>query len=162
MPKINGRPQMLATNIKSIMPFMTSDTAPSPFVVSASSSLGGTYEAYRSFDESTVGWWVSDGAQPLPQWIKVDLGGTYLVSGVSIMSRSGGDVVGSPKNFKIQVSPDDSVWYDVATFQGIVWDALQTRIFIFPETSGRYLRIYITELQSGTYASWNSTNIFGR
>jgi hypothetical protein len=55
---------------------MTSDSAPSPYVASASNEYSSSYDAYKCFDGSTSDYWL---AEPVPtsgspQWIQINLG----------------------------------------------------------------------------------------
>lgn len=86
--------------------------------------------------------WETDSSDP--QWIMVDLGGQYAVSGVKIVWEGA-----AAKVYKIQVSASDSVWIDPETETGWI-DACtvtdgkssETRVLSFPAVTGRYVRLY--------------------
>lgn len=68
-------------------PNMTSDTAPSPNVASASRLFSG-YDYYKAFDsnQNNTFWWnLGDTpAQALAAWIQIDLGASYNVRSIQI------------------------------------------------------------------------------
>jgi hypothetical protein len=89
--------------LRSLIPPMTSNTAPAPFVASASSTWDGTNLPYKPFSAATEKRWLSSGLV-LPQWLKVDMGAQYIVKRVTMdWSYS--------KTWRLEGSNNDSTWY---------------------------------------------------
>ncbi|GIJ49295.1 hypothetical protein Val02_61810 [Virgisporangium aliadipatigenens] len=77
----------------------------------ASSLENASYPASNAVDSSTTTRWASAYADP--QWIQVDLGGTYTVSRVRLLWEA---AYGSA--YQIQSSPDGATWSTVRTVTG--------------------------------------------
>lgn len=132
----------------SLVPAMTANNAPSPYVASASSEF---YPAFEVFDEGTVydlGWFASGG---LPQWVQVRLGAVSAVESYTIkawMWGSWGDQSArSPKSWTLSGSTDGSSWTTLDTRTGqTAWAGDETRTFT-AQTQGQYLyyRLTVTE-----------------
>jgi F5/8 type C domain len=102
---------------------MTSDTAPSPYVVSQSETYAG-YPAYLSFDGNILSH--SHSAVPVltrPYWIKIDLGSSRFVSQYNYQARdtSGGGTVPYQqwKSWTFEGSNDNSTWTLVDTVSNV-------------------------------------------
>jgi len=91
---------------------MTSDTAPPPFVASASSSYG-TDPPWQAFDNTWATAWV--GTEAGTDWLEIDLGAGngIVVSAYSIWSADAN--ARAPKNWTLQGSNDNSTWNTVDT-----------------------------------------------
>lgn len=86
------------------IPAMTSNTAPSPLVASASNELGA---AYLAFDDS-VGFWTPAGAgASTGEWLTIDLGSGNGIGPDQVTIE---DIVGGFTLFNIEVSDDNSSW----------------------------------------------------
>jgi hypothetical protein len=80
------------------------------------------------------------------QYITLDLGTTKKVIELSMYASRLFGVDFFPTNFKIQVSQDNSTWFDISTVQGFVFG--QSNTSGSWSTNGlecRYIRIYITQ-----------------
>lgn len=128
--------------------FMTSDSAPSPFVASADSEYSG-YEAWHACDWLDSAGFVSGGTA-LPHWWKVDLGETVTVSGAVITGSV--SATQSPTAFTILGSTDNSSWTTLSTQTGLSWAASERKTFTFTAFPLRYFKINMTAVGSGNYA----------
>ena len=122
---------------------MTSNTAPAPFVVSASSELSG-YEPWQAYDGSAVdggatGVWAS---QSIPASITIDYRATYLVSAVEMTVRSIDNANQNPQAFDLQSSSDGVTFTTFASYTGQIWTNSETKTFTFAPIIARHLRIY--------------------
>lgn len=104
---------------------MTSDTAPSPLVASASAYNGAGYEAFRAFDGSSGTLWDSGITSGFPT-IQLYLGpGTSIgISGI-IMTASYGN--GAPSGMYIEGSQDLTSWTRIASIFGLSWADDETK-----------------------------------
>lgn len=83
-----------------------------------------------------------------PQWIMVDLGKEYAVSGVKLVWQ-----YAAGKTYKIQVSTDNWIWLDVFTVTDGAPEAILEASF--PAVNARYVRMYGTERTSTWgYSIW--------
>ena len=135
---------------------MTSNTAPAPFIVSASSEYPG-YEAWQAYDGSGIdgggtGIWASNGVS-LPVSITIDYGSTYIISKVAITGRSTTNVGQSPNTFDLQSSSDGIAFTTFASYTGQTWTASEMKTFTFLPITARYLRINILAVNGSTFAA---------
>ena len=89
---------------KAIIPHMTNNNTPSPFVASTSNQLA-TYAPFNAFQDNT-GAWISDVAN---SWIQIDLGRLYEVQKVymdSVSGWTGAKII----TFTLQGSKDGQNW----------------------------------------------------
>lgn len=122
---------------------MTDSNLPVPYVASASSEYPG-YFAFKAFDKNINTGWSSSG-DPLPQWVKVDLGQIYLIGSIHVQANvlEYGQCL---KNGTALLSPDDIAYSTVYTFLNEpAWSAGEERIYNISAIPGRYLKINITE-----------------
>lgn len=139
---------------------MTSNTAPSPYVASASTA---TNPAWESFDGSNATWWL--GNNNGVDWLQRDLGSAYVVVGYWITSVS--DVpTRSPKTWSVLVS-NDSTFATYTTLDSETsapaWSATETRKYynFTNSTAYRYIRINITANEgAATYTGFAELNIY--
>ena len=71
-------------------PTMTSDIAPTPYVVTRSAAYSSTYEGWKAFDNNVSFWWLlsRSSAQQLTDWIQLDLGAEINVKSIKIQYSS--------------------------------------------------------------------------
>ncbi|WP_238881612.1 discoidin domain-containing protein [Clostridium sp. YIM B02551] len=100
----------------------------------SSSNIAGS-TASLAFDGNSNTRWESDWSDP--QWISVDLGTSYNVTGVKLNWETA-----AAKDYKIQVSNDNSSWVDAYTKTGGT-GGTETLTFSTSVT-GRYVRMYVT------------------
>lgn len=133
------------TGIVDIVPLMTANNAPAPFVAAADRVTYGA--AFMLFDRSTATYWGSTSNDP--HWISIYLGGAeqtidrYLLSGVSKYA---------PTNWLLQGSNNGSDWETLHSVSGYVWTNYENNQFTIPTPNikpYKYYRIYITASQYG-------------
>jgi hypothetical protein len=98
----------------SLVPAMTSNTAPAGYVASASSSFSSSYLPFQAFDKSTTsGGWISSTTPTTasPQWIRIDLPSAQTVGGYAITNRINAafDMV-NPNTWTFEGSNDGTNW----------------------------------------------------
>jgi len=107
-------------------------------------ALTGT--ASEAFDGSVNSRWES--ASSDPQWITVDLGANYSVTGAKLVWETA-----AGKDYKIQVSVDNATWTDAYTKTNGI-GGTENITFAAPVT-GRYVRMYGTARVTGYgYSLW--------
>ena len=130
---------------------MSSNSAPSPLVASASTEASGSEAAWYAFDGTeggSNGWMTSSGNTT--GWIKIDLGSgngiEFDSAKITSIATAVGPVNRSPKDFVIEGSNDDSAWTNVLTISGSTgWVANQMRSFSSASAVAyRFLRINVT------------------
>lgn len=130
-------------------PTMTSNSAPSPNVASASSEGVGT-EAYFAFDKvgGTGTFQVSSGASG---WLKFNFGsGNAWASDEYRITAKAGEVDRLPKDFTFQGSNNDSSWTTLDTQTGITFSGSETKTFTFTNsTEYQYYKLDVTAINAG-------------
>lgn len=139
-------------NPDDLTPQMTSNSAPSPNIVSASSTyhIG---EEYYCFNHDPVVYWVASSGN-ITGWIKFDFGSgnEHKVNEYLMAAHDYGHSTTSPKSWTFQGSNDDSTWttLDTQTNQAL-WDAKEMRTYAFTNNVAyRYFKIDVTENQGST------------
>lgn len=124
-------------------PQMTSDTTPSPYVVSASSNqpIYGSAGPYAAFDNNPDTYWGNKESDN-PPWISIDLGEPTGILGLRMLGRNSVDGQ-LPHTFLVQGSDDNSNWDEVYSVSGLPKDtAGELRSFAFDKlVNYRYYRI---------------------
>lgn len=138
-------------NLQNITPIMTSNTAPSPYVVSASSTLTTfPFAVYKAFDNADSGSeydvWASNG---IPSWIQIDFGDLIRVDAFSVTNRKANTVyslTGAPKTFTLSGSIDGTTFVDIMPVDDQTsWTYAETRNFILQNSvQYRFYRITFT------------------
>lgn len=131
---------------------MTSNTAPSPYVVSASTEYSGM-EAWKAFNGTVADnddRWRS--TTKTDSWIKLDFGESKKVSIVKITAVNYSTVIGGhPITFTIEGSSDDVNWNTIKQFTTTAFSAGESRDFEFDRpVVYRYFRLTPTETQGST------------
>jgi hypothetical protein len=120
---------------------------------SASSSASSYPASYGNDSNTTTRWSASSSA--VPQWFKVDLGSSRTLSGSEVRWQNSGVVY----KYKIQTSTDNAYWTTrVDKSNNTNTDQVQTQSF---SATARYVRIYITAVPSGSWASLFEFGVFG-
>jgi hypothetical protein len=165
------QPVDLSTSLMGYIPKMTTNIAPSPFVITASSIYNTTTaNSFTSFDRTvteTYGWIslandINDGNA----WLSFKLDKPIHVSKYYIISRNDSGLEQSPKNWQLQGSIDGTNWINVdERTDQINWKFGEVRWFTTSYSGEyQYYRIYITAnngLSSGiNYVTIDEMNIF--
>lgn len=123
---------------------MTSDTAPSPYVASASAEYGG-YEAYRAFDGVIDQYAIISGTTG---WLQLDLGSAQVVGSYAIQANNIPEPARCPNTWTLQGSSvsDFSSYTTLDSQSGQAsWGSGEKRSFtISSPASFRYYRINVT------------------
>ena len=134
-----------------LTPLMTTNDAPSPNVVSASSAL---WPVYGAFAHSVVwgvgGVWLSSNGQTTG-WLKFDFGSgnTHIVLKYTLSFYSGSSVTRAPKSWTLQGSNNDVDWDVLDTQTNVIaWSSSEMRTYSFANsTAYRYYKLNITANQ---------------
>jgi hypothetical protein len=121
-----------------------------------SSSEGAGFTGDKAVDgDSTTRWSSGQWTQPNGiGWIYVDLGATYSISEVALTWEAAYAV-----NFQIQVSNDATNWTSIETVTGNASSGLTDYSGL--SGSGRYVRIYCTQVNATNNYSLYDLKIFG-
>jgi hypothetical protein len=124
---------------------------------SASSYQTGNVVANAKDNSTTTRWAASSGT--MPQWWKVDLGGSKTLSEVEIMFERTG-TSGDCNDFKVETSPDNTTW-TVRVDKSANTNTAQTQAYTCSATA-RYVRITISDAPGTYYASIYEFRVFGK
>lgn len=129
---------------------MTSNTAPSPYVASASTvySIGGTWPAYLAFNGTlgVFGYWL---ATTNTGWLKLDfgLGNVKKIYGYGVQVNTIPEPNRAPRNWTLEGSNDDTTWSILDTVTGETsWSDGELRYYScdVANASYRYFRLNVT------------------
>lgn len=137
-----------------LIPIMTSDTTPAPYVAAADSVIS-NYYAYKAFDGNVNTQWGTGHVMPPAAWLSFDFGSAlYAVTSYSITTNLGSD--GSPRSWTFECSDDGANWAIIDTQVDVGspnWGYGVTKTFnTLVGSVHRYYRLNIS-------AGWNGTNI---
>lgn len=153
--------QTLKISDKSIVPIMTSNTSPAPFVASASSTYSYVFEPFKAFNGNNSDGWASSYLASLPQWLKIDLGQQKLIRKYAISVVDGNNE--SPRSWRIEGSNDDLNWNVIHTvINEPYWSARERREY-YNDQYGlyRFYRIVIIEHFGGARCAIGEFELFG-
>ncbi|KAH8725405.1 hypothetical protein GQ44DRAFT_681128 [Phaeosphaeriaceae sp. PMI808] len=105
--------------------------------------------------------WSSTPADPLPNWIAIDMKTTYNIHAVSIQPRPSDNANGRIGGHKIEVSTDNTTWQLVAL--GTYNNDATTKKTTFVTRQARYIRITATSEAQNANNQWTSVaevNVF--
>lgn len=114
---------------------MTSNSAPSPLVASASSTQS-TYSAYLAFNGVVAArGWISNNANPSTEWIKIDLGSGNGIAptSIKIAPYATGGYNRYPTAFSCEGSNDNTTFTTLYSTSGVTtgWSNQTFREFTF-------------------------------
>lgn len=125
------------------VPTLTANSAPSPYVASASTEVNLSNAAWMAFDQDPTTRWL---AATTTGWLRIDLGAsgaaactTYRITGADIAAWS-------PKTWTFEGSADATAWTTLDTqVNAPTWTVLEVRTYtIASPASYRYYRLNIT------------------
>lgn len=140
-----------------VTPVMKSNTAPSPYVVTASSSYNNSYLPWKAFNgtntNSIDSWMTANGT--ITGWLMIDLAIATDVNCFKITSRNYFDSnKTSPKNFTLEGSHDGTSFETIKTFNEPVWISNQTKEYnLDKDVSFRYYRISVSSNNGANYTA---------
>ena len=130
-------------------PVMTSNSTPTPVVISASSAYGGGYEPYRALDQNTGTYWHSSSGISFPQWLKAFLGAGNGQIVNKARFRSSSDSNGIPTYVEIYGSNNDSDYDLLYSGSFSIGSSTWTAFFTWVNsTSYEYYRYTITAVNN--------------
>lgn len=134
-------------------PKMTSNTTPSPYVITASHEYSNEFLAYMSFDNKTNTAWASLSGEKNP-WIKIDFGAPTFLTTLRITSTFENTVATA---FSIEGSNDDVNYIVLKDYSTSSWATSTTRdIHIDEDKFGNYRYIKITvKKYDGSYGEFS-------
>lgn len=135
---------------KDLIPTMTSDTAPFPYVASASSeNTTADYSPWKAFDNNDGTAWISNATAP--EWLQIDIGQERVMKKISILSRNFNGYASAPEDFTIWGSKDGVNFDDLGSYIAVGWVGdLELKTFDIPTVgSYRYYRVEATKTQGG-------------
>lgn len=168
---------MLAVNAETYREFqinMTSNTAPAPYAVVASSEADAGSAAWRAFNapDSSDNWASAEG-QEAPSWIYQFHAEARIITNVSLKARDNGASVDAdrmPQDFAIQGSNDNVTWTNLTAITGQTswaWGnptGEQRTFYVGSTTPYTAHRIYVTANNGGSRTAigyirfWYDTN----
>ncbi len=127
---------------------MTGNSAPSPFVASASSNYP-SYDPYHAFDGLVGGgqYWIGTGAGIDYLQLDIGSGNSHILGSYSIQANTIPEPNRCPKNWTMQGSNDGTTWATVDTQTNqTAWGSGELRSFTCATTTTayRYFRLSIT------------------
>lgn len=138
-----------------ISPVMTSNTTPSPYIVSASSIYNSTYPAWKAFNgtnsSSSDAWITASGATT--GWLSIDLASPVTINSFKMSARYSSDITASPKNFSLSGSNNGTDYTLIKSFTGETgWKVNETRLYnLDVDVTYRYYRLDISANNGQTY-----------
>lgn len=146
---------------------MTSNTTPSPYVASASSSYNSNYYPWRAFDGTTSSYcWVTAAGQTTG-WIALDLGTgneKYIVQyGITSRNEASSGSAASPRDWTFEGSNDGVNWVVLDTRANESgWAVNETRIYKVTTLPGsfRHYRLNISANNGYSYLAVGEILLF--
>ncbi|ALS22328.1 discoidin domain-containing protein [Paenibacillus naphthalenovorans] len=148
---------------QSVVPMMTSNSTPSPYVVSSNGNSGSAYEPYKAFDKkfinSSTDRWVSNTTSPTTDKIlTIDLGNgnEKKVIGYTIISlTSGASATQAPKTWYLEGSNNNNNWIQVDYRNNEVgWLTNEKRFYNCQNVDFyRYYRLRVVNTNGESYVS---------
>jgi hypothetical protein len=119
----------------------------------ASSVYAGSFAAEKAVDGNMATSWTSASADP--QWIRVDLGAVYAVTGVALTWDAA-----SAKAYRVEISSDDTNWSVLASRANMGTGARTDELKDLT-AKGRYVRVYCTARTTRKGCSLLELAVFG-
>jgi hypothetical protein len=138
----------------SIVPTMTTNTAPSPYVASANSENAGTYLAFKAFDANDATYWLTSHLATTG-WLKIDLGVSHRV--IKYRMQRIGTIV-NPKNWTFEGSATGAFAGEetvLDTQTGVTSNGAWVDYSFNNTTAYRYYRLNITLNNGGDEVGLN-------
>jgi hypothetical protein len=137
---------------------MTSDTTPTPNVISASSFYNSTYAPWNAFDKDSTRYWQAN--DPLPNWLKYFFGsGNGIVATkYSIKAPTNSEYIYTPKSWTVEGSNNDQDWFPLDNQENITFTQGEEKEFTFSNSvKYEYFRLNVSE---SAYTSVNQLEIY--
>lgn len=141
---------------KSLVPIMTSNTSPSGYVASASSTYNSNLQPYLAFDGVDSGGndhWLSAKGKVVNEWLQIELPKAEVCRCLEYYIGTN-DNISAMKTFKLQGSNDGQLFDDLGTFTNDTTTLKEKRIYaVANERAYKYYRITVL---SGYYSEYVS------
>lgn len=129
-----------------LIPIMTSDSAPSGYVITQSSAYSSLYLGWKAFNGNPTDpgnrWSTNGGA---PQWLQMQLPAATDVAAYVMQTRPDTQYGGIPATWTLSGSNDGTNWTPVDSRSGITWTNGEKKTFTLANTVNyRYFRLTIT------------------
>jgi hypothetical protein len=141
----------------------TSNTVPTPSILTCSSYNGSGYEAWRAFDQALDGSsWMSTEGDIVGAWLKYDCGegNSLVINKYDLFNRTGTGSAKSFKSWSLQGSNNDADWVTLHSISGNTMDtrgywkssgtATPAYYTFINGVAYRYYRLYVTESNDAT------------
>jgi F5/8 type C domain len=130
-----------------IVPAMTANNTPNPFVISASNEYYPAYKVFNDLDNPTnndTGWVVTSPTFASPEWLQIDLGQSKVVGKYTLRTHQ---PTQGPKNWTFKGSNDNATWFDLDTQVNASYTTNVKKEFVIASpASYRYYKIEITAM----------------
>ncbi|ASU03477.1 putative carbohydrate binding protein [Erwinia phage vB_EamM_RisingSun] len=129
-----------------LIPTMTSDSVPSGYVITQSSSYNSSYMGWKAFNGNPTDpanrWSTTAGA---PQWLQMQLPVATDVAAYVMQTRPDTQFGGIPAAWTLAGSNDGTTWTPVDSRSGITWTNSEKKTFTLAnKVNYRYFRLTIT------------------
>lgn len=148
-----------------VLPTMTSNTTPSPYVVTSSSKFSTSYEPWNVFSKTNTGEkdsWISESGKT-SGWIQIDLNVPTKVNKMKLVARNYSDSSSmSPNTFSLQGSNDGVTFTPIQQFTGQTgWSSNSSKEYTLNNTvEYRYYRLDITSNNGGNYITLGNLYLY--
>ncbi|AJK88689.1 MULTISPECIES: discoidin domain-containing protein [Lysinibacillus] len=158
-----GTPEYTSTNV---VPVMTSNSAPAPFVISSSSEQS-SFPSWRAFNgilsETTA--WMTENGVVSNAWIQVKLNSPRILAELKVTSRNGlGYDTHSPKDFNLLGSNDGSNWETIISISNqINWGSGESRKYLFNNSNSFiFYRLLVESNNGGVIIAIGEIELIGK
>jgi hypothetical protein len=144
---------------------MTGNSAPSPYVASASSNFSG-FDPYHAFDGALGSgqYWIGTGSGVDYLQLDIGVGNSHILGIYTILANTIPEPLRCPKNWTMQGSNDGTTWSTVDTQTNqTAWGSGESREFACATTTTayRYFRLSITANNGdATYTDVGELNLY--
>ncbi|EON72829.1 discoidin domain-containing protein [Lysinibacillus sphaericus] len=159
--KILIQEKPLVPTVGTIVPIMTSNTAPSG-EAKASSVFNTSYQAFRAFDgNNNVGWITPE--QTKTGWISYEFTEPKRVVGISMISRQPTNSMGEmPRLWQVQ-GYDGTKWVTIydRTIPTVFVQSVKQKFYFDNANSYKAYRLNVAEISGGLYVAIGEIEFFG-
>jgi hypothetical protein len=148
-------------SLVNITPIMTSNTTPSPYVVSASSEFATSQQAWYAFNNLFDDCWVTNGIAN--GWIKIDFGSVKKIDAISLYARNDATLAKteSANNFILYGSNDNILYEQIISINNqALWTIKEGRLYRLPASvTYRYYKLILNN-NGGTNLSISEVKLW--
>lgn len=135
----------MALYSENLIPLMTSDTAPAPYIATASSQAGSGTKPYMAFNRDIANFW-RNLSGVFPHWLKIDVGNGNFIKVNKYTITTATSTPRCPMSWILQGSNDNTTWDNLHIVTNETnWAVNESRDFFIANSSNyQYIRLYIT------------------